>query len=278
MFAEGGEYAILARPATSDNRVIEWFGDYEASVKKLTDFDAAQQVELCKKLKYQVNTLYRSVIAYVKGGDKGYDLAEYQHLCQTLDACIEIPSLRDVYVTDKQTFVLTNWGFILEQFNAETGIIKKLLQTRITDIVLQAVYTNNQHFDPNEPLPNVRIFFDVEGATLTHYSDEQGFIVLGEVSIGLQVRAYQNIDGQTANIHLHTCERGRSEYLIKVKKPVVVAPPVEVAYQPIQMHFQTVTPAEKPIGQVPLDITKNPRIGNRNTTNYLSIEVRIKLF
>lgn len=346
MFAEGGEYTILARPATSDNRVIEWFGDYEASVTKLTDFDAAQQVELCKKLKYQVNTLYRSVIAYVKGGDKGYDLAEYQHLCQTLDACIEIPSLRDVYVTDKQTFVLTNWGFILEQFNAETGIIKKLLQTRITDIVLQAVYTNNQYFAPNEPLiveysdafkeyadksmhvvtddmgrvklydvpffaavkvyqknesgekinqsafmvderpvaesykipltrlavsmrfkvvdmltneplPNVRIFFDVEGATLTHYSDAQGFIVLGEVSMGLQVRAYQNIDGQTANIHLHTCARGRSEYLIKVKKPVVVVPPVEVAYQPIQMHFQTVSPNEKPIGQVPLDITAN---------------------
>jgi hypothetical protein len=138
-------YRIFAEPKLDNfKNEAEWYTDWEGRVFTFDAFLAANpqvtKEELESSVKTEVNRLFAECAKY-----KDTD-AEYRSLDETLQKCIEIPGYEDIYVillpSGEQKYVLTNWGFINDAFNAQTGIIQKMKVMALMNLRVRFLYTN----------------------------------------------------------------------------------------------------------------------------------------
>lgn len=117
LFSKYDTYALFAEPALVAN-TIRWDTDLPGEILPYNTLDIDIQEKVKRVLRYYVDILFEQVKQY----------QGVSELVQTLHDCLEIPDFESIVLVGKRP-VLTDWGFIGVDFNAKTGLIKKIVDT-----------------------------------------------------------------------------------------------------------------------------------------------------
>ncbi len=213
MFEEHKEYLVLAEPVNAGGNKIAWHTDFEGHISSFDLMDPAEQEIAKGRLKYHINKLYKTALKFSK--NKSEDVEE---LFSVLDTCIEIPDYHDIYsVQDTEghkEYVIIRWGFTSDDFNAKSGIIRKMIPLKVSDIVLKTVYTNDK------PSSNQVVEVVFQNKPQTHTSDKGGKIIFNDIPLFTKFSVFQyEPGGQKTNVHEYVCDE-RDEYLFRVGVPI----------------------------------------------------------
>lgn len=168
-------YRIFAEPKLDHFRQeAEWFTDWEGSLQTFTAFlqshPEVTKEELESSIRSEVNRLFSECAKY-KDADP-----EYRTLNDTLQQCIEVPGNDDIYIarlaSGEQKYILTNWGFIYDAFNAQTGIIQKMKVLALYNLRVHFTYPNGA------PAANEKIITEFNGQRTEMVTDAQGDFVI----------------------------------------------------------------------------------------------------
>ncbi len=213
-------YRIFAEPKLDNFRQeAEWFTDWEGSLQTFSAFlqthPGLSREELESSVKSEVNRLFAESAKY-----KDTD-SEYRALNDTLQQCIEVPSNDDIYImslpSGEQKYILTNWGFIYDAFNAETGIIQKMKLLALFNLRVHFTYPNGA------PAANEKIIVDANGQRMELVTDAQGEFVINRFPAqsslalhqidhtGAKVNAFQfpTVEEDVLNVsikNIHVCD------------------------------------------------------------------------
>lgn len=122
LFAE----PLVSGPARDQ---LTWFGDYPSQYRTLASLSATERAQILPVFNEQINHLFRDIIKYVKRNPGQYDRAQYLTLRRTVESFLEVPSEEHILLFDTPIgpyFVLTNWGFTLDEDNAPHDLIRGL--------------------------------------------------------------------------------------------------------------------------------------------------------
>ena len=196
-FETSGKYSVFAEPKIDYFRGdAEWYTDYEGKLSTFSSFLATHpgiaKEELESSVKSEINKLFDECALY-----KETD-AEYRSLFDTLKQCIEVPSEDDIYIAELpngiQKYVLTNWGFIYDAFNATTGIIEKMK--------VMALFNLRLHFKfpDGRTATHEKIIADFNGQHQEFITDEKGEIIINRFPSGSSLAIHQtDHNGNKAN-------------------------------------------------------------------------------
>lgn len=210
LFAHSGAYKLLAEPAPAGGDKVSWTTEFNGNLIRLTDLEETQQAKALGRLKHQVNEMYRSALVHIPEPKK----EKSKELFDVIDACIEIPHEQFINIiqepTGKQHFVIHQWGFTFDDFNATTGIIAKLVPTKIADYTLLVLD------DDNKPLPEKRITLEFLNRVKNYVTDQSGKIYLEDFSLFSAVVAYvRSENGNKDYLHQYQCAEN-AEWIMRI--------------------------------------------------------------
>ncbi len=170
-----------------------WFTEWEGTPVSLGTLDEIEREKHLTYLKYQVDFLFEECRRYQEVDE------EYRGLYAVLEKCIEIPDFSNIYMINspngERHYVLTMWGFISDEFNAQSGLIRKIIPKNYKRLNINVKYRTG-HQAPGE-----KIAFEYSGGMREFVSNAEGLIVLEDVLLDSSVIAYQpTADGQKAHI------------------------------------------------------------------------------
>ncbi len=199
-FPEGKEYRLFAEPIISGGKIM-WMTEYEGSLLNISQLSDEQQSNVKNLLTEKIKKL---IVAA-----KQYDETK---LVEFLYKCIEIPSLKDIFVVRNNNIdqvVLIQWGFLSDVPGADKGILDKIINAKKVPMVFKVRY------EDETIAKGVEVSFEFEGKKEIHRSNEEGVIMLEEVKIAGYVKAYELYQNQAINMQGYTCyEYG--DYVITV--------------------------------------------------------------
>jgi hypothetical protein len=213
LFEENKEYLVLAEPVTAGGNKIAWHTDFEGHITTFDQQDAGGQEIAKGRLKFHINKLYKTALKYSK--NKSEDVKD---LFGVLDTCIEIPDYQDIYIIQNteghKDYVIIRWGFTSDDFNAKTGLIKKLIPLKVSDVILRTAFSNDK------PSGNQVVEVVFAGKKQTFTSDKAGKIIFQDVPLFTAFSAFQYDEkGQKSNEHEYVCDE-RDEYFFHVGAPI----------------------------------------------------------
>ncbi len=212
LFEENKEYTVLAEPKEVSGKKIAWHTEFEGKTKPFSKLSEVEQERAKGILKYQVNKLYKTALKF--SVQKKENINE---LFDVLDSCIEIPDFNDIYVVgsgEMQKFVIIRWGFTSDDFDAQTGLIKKLIPVKVSDVIFKTVYTNDKSVGKQ------KVYFDFPNNSFDTVSSDAGKIEFTDLPLFTKFSAYQlDKTGKKINEKSYVCD-DRDVYLFRVGTPV----------------------------------------------------------
>jgi hypothetical protein len=164
-----------------------WFTEWEGTATSLGTFSEVEKEKHLTRLKYEVDFLFEECRKYQEIDE------EYKSLFSTLEKCIEIPDFSSIYIIDnpngERHYVLTMWGFINDAFNAQSGLIRKIIPKNYQGLKINVHYPGGQIAD------NEKVSFEFSGYTRELTSNSEGVIILEDVLINTSVMVYQTAPG-----------------------------------------------------------------------------------
>lgn len=185
IFEANGEYNFFAEPVIAAGQKISWHTEYEGKIQAYAKLSDEEKQTTLSILKNQVNKIYKAILAYTE------DERQRKNLFELIDYCIEIPSYDDIYIVQnsngKRNFCIVNWGFIMDNFNAPTGLIAKLIPLKVADLSIKVIKGNNK-IAVNQSLNIV-----ISNNDKLYTTDENGKIFINDISLNSNITIY-NID------------------------------------------------------------------------------------
>lgn len=218
-FGANDSYKIFAEPTlTKENNeiAIDWQTEFEGDIIAYSSL-SEQDKEMAKGLlKRQINQLYNFV--YFAATDS----KNRSRVISILENAIEIPEIKDIYLIKgpqhQLRIVLTRWGFIYAMFNAENGIIRKLVPIKVKDLSFKFIYQNK------EIAPNEKIIFSFDGKDLPITSDANGKILLYDIGFNNKIDIFQlENSGNKKLVSSVSCDIN-DEHVITINNPKINAP------------------------------------------------------
>ena len=97
-----------------------------------------------------MNQLYKSVFKQLYRSS----MSDVADMFNVIDSCIEIPDYDNIYRIQKpdgkSNYVLIKWGFISDDFNAQSGLVKKLVPIKVDTVRIKVI--KNSKTASNEPV------------------------------------------------------------------------------------------------------------------------------
>lgn len=190
-------YRIFAEPKLDNfKQEAEWYTEWEGRLLTFDAFLAANpqisREELESTIRIEVNRLFAECARY-KDTDP-----EYRSLNDTLLKCIEVPGTNDIYVVmlpnGEQKYVLTNWGFITDAFNAQTGLIQKMKVLSSLNLRIRFRYTDGS------TAANEKIFAEYNQQRIEMITDQNGDFVINRFPADTSFSIYQvDVNGKKVN-------------------------------------------------------------------------------
>jgi len=188
LFENTLEYRIFAEPVLAGQDKIAWHTNFDGKIipfRKLEDDE--NEAERAKSLlKTQVNKLYKKIIELIE------DEKDRLRLFKLLDSCFEIPDYDDIFIVQnasgEKNFCIVRWGFIDEGFDADEGLIAKLIPLKVADVTVKVIKGNNKY------VPNEKIFVNKNGKEYEFVSDQNAEILLNDVDLLSEITLYQKDD------------------------------------------------------------------------------------
>lgn len=218
-FGANDSYKIFAEPTlTKENQeiAIDWQTEFEGDIiayNSLSDQDKEMAKGLLKR---QVNQLYNFV--YFAATDS----KNRSRVISILENAIEIPEIKDIYLIrgpqHQIRIVLTRWGFIYSQFNAENGIIRKLVPIKVKDLSFKFIYQNK------EIAPNEKIIFAIDGKELPINTDANGKILLYDIGFNNKIDIYQPDEKGKKNLVSSVSCDINDEHVVMINNPKINEP------------------------------------------------------
>ena len=201
-FPDGKEYRLFADPVISGDKYI-WMTEFEGSVINIMQLTEEEQSLTKNKLAIQIQKLLAAAKKF-----------EDSTFLEFLYKCIEIPSLKDVYVvrnSDGDNVVLSQWGFILDTPGAEKGLLDKIVNAKRVPMLFKIQY------EDESVAANEEVHFEFEDQKEIHKSNKDGFITIESVKVDSYVKAYELHKSEKLNEKGYTCyELG--EYVFTVSQ------------------------------------------------------------
>ena len=201
MFRTGKEYAVLAEPMLDGANKITWHTEFEGTPAPFNKLTEDEREAAKGRIKYQVNKLYKAVFKQLYRSS----MADVADMFGVIDSCIEIPDYDNIYRIQKpdgkSNYVLIKWGFISDDFNAQTELVKRLVPTKVDTVSIKVI--KNSKTAANEP---VTVIYNGKSNQLT--TDSKGYVVMEDIPLGDRFSAYaEDKDTMTD----YTCD-GSDEY------------------------------------------------------------------
>jgi len=185
IFETNGEYKFFAEPVIAAGQKISWHTEYEGKILAFAKLTEEEKQTTLSILKNQVNKIYKSILAYTE------DEQQRKTLFELIDYCIEIPSYDDIYIVQNsngnRNFCIVNWGFIIDSFNAQTGLIAKLIPLKVADLSIKVIKGNNK------TAANHNLNIVLNGIDKVFITDENGKIFINDIALNTNITIY-NID------------------------------------------------------------------------------------
>lgn len=210
LFAEGKEYTVLAEPMLDGPNKITWHTEFEGTPSSFSNLTEEEQIAAKSIIKKQVNKLYKSVFRQVYRKD----MNDVKALFDLIDSCIEIPDYDNIYrilqPNGEANFVLIKWGFNGNEFNAPTGLVKKLVPTKVDTVKLRVI--KNQKPAIHEP---ITVCYNGKESSLTTF--DNGYVYIHDFPLGDKFAAY--VGDKEANLAEYLCNGSDDyTYLINTRK------------------------------------------------------------
>ena len=224
LFEEGKEYTVLAKPIPAGKDKITWHTEFDGNPEPLSKLTEEEQKAAKGRLKYQVNRMYKAAYHQLRKGDK----REIQELFEILDSCIEIPDYDNIFrITNPNGnvhYVLIKWGFIGDDFNSGSGLIKKLIPIKVDTIKVKVL-------DNGKPAPNQKVIINHRGKIYQPSTDSLGYVCIEDIPLGDPFTAETEQEGTLTE---YICD-GSDEYhlLIGTKTSDMVFKIVDKNHKPI---------------------------------------------
>ena len=191
----------MAEPMLDGPQKITWHTEFEGTPQPFSSLTEEEKKTAKGVLKYQVNKLYKAVFKQLYRNSMD-DVAD---MFSILDSCIEIPDYDNIYRIQssdgKNKYVLIKWGFISDDFNAQSDLVKKLIPTAVDTVRIKVI--KNQKIASGEKVTVV-----YNGKPLVMTADSKGFIFLEDVPLGSNF-SVKTLDEETITEYL--CD-GSDEY------------------------------------------------------------------
>lgn len=177
MFAQGKEYSVLAEPMLDGPDKITWHTEFEGTPQAFSKLTEDEQNAAKGMIKYQVNKLYKAVFKQLYHNDM-QDVAD---MFSIIDSCIEIPDYDNIYriqnADGRSRYVLIKWGFISDDFNAKSELVKKLVPTKVDTVKIKVI--KSQKTAPGE---SITVVYKNKPILLT--TDSKGYVYLEDIPLG----------------------------------------------------------------------------------------------
>lgn len=172
--------------------VAYWFTEWEGTPVSIGTLDEVEREKHLTRLKFEVDFLFEECRKFQDMDE------EYRSLYSTLEKCIEIPDFSNIFVINSSNgerhYVLTMWGFINDEFNAQSGLIRKIIPKNYKRLNINVRYRGGQAAEQE------KVCFEFCGIKRELISNNEGLIILEDVLINSSVMAYQTgPDGQKIN-------------------------------------------------------------------------------
>ncbi|MCR5455914.1 MAG: carboxypeptidase-like regulatory domain-containing protein [Bacteroidales bacterium] len=201
MFRTGKEYAVLAEPMLDGANKITWHTEFEGTPAPFSKLTEEEREAAKGRIKYQVNKLYKEAFKQLYRSD----MSDVKDIFGVIDSCIEIPDYDNIYRIQmpdgKSNYVLIKWGFISDDFNAQTELVKKLVPTKVDTVRIKVI--KNSKTAANEP---ITVIYKGKSNTLT--TDGKGYVIMEDIPLGDKFSAYAEDKESTTD---YTCD-GSDEY------------------------------------------------------------------
>ncbi len=212
LFEREKNYLVFAEPVPAGGNKISWHTEFDGNIVHFNELSNAEKETTKGKLKYQINQLYKNVIKHLTT-----EKQKQEDLFNLLDSCIEIPDYEDILIIRKdngdQNFVIIRWGFTSDNYNAETGLIQKIIPIKVLDIDLKTIYSDNSS------APNQRIILNYHDQERNLISNEKGQAYLQDIPFFTPIKAWQeDSDLKKINIQEYICD-DRDNYLFRIALP-----------------------------------------------------------
>ena len=209
LFEIDKEYQVFAEPIPSGEQKIAWHTEFKGDAIPFADLSENQQEKAKKRLKYQVNRLYKAILKIVKHSNKNT-----KELYDLLDSCIEIPDYNDIYVIQnpngQQNFCIIRWGFTSDDFKAQSGLIEKLIPLKVATINIKAI-------KPDKSIaPSETIFLEHNGQIKEMLTDKMGMLHLEDFPLMAEFVAFQK-DKENEKIYEHKYQNDETlEFIFQI--------------------------------------------------------------
>lgn len=210
LFAEGMEYTVLAEPKLDRGNKITWHTEFEGTPVSFSNLTEEEQIAAKSTIKNQVNKLYKAAFHKIYRSSMN-DVAD---IFSVIDSCIEIPDYDNIYriqnANGECNFVLIKWGFIGDEFNAPSGLIKKLVPTKVDTVKIRVIKNR-------KPAVGEKISIVCNGKEMELTTWENGYVYLHDMPLGDKFSAY--VGDKDKNMEHYMCDgRDDYQYLINTRK------------------------------------------------------------
>lgn len=188
MLAQNDLHSLFAEPVkTADGKNMIWFTHLAGELQSFDALTPEAQHEARMMLSQQVATIQKVAGEY---GDAG--------LSELIDTIFTIPSEDDIYIIDQngtKTVVLTQWGYVLDNPNADTDILRKMLVIPTHTVSFLVVY------EDDTPVSDIsfqsKIIYQNKPQTEIHQTDSAGKFAVevpdgGQLEVAEQKNRYQH--------------------------------------------------------------------------------------
>ncbi len=198
LFKKNNAFYIFSEPdfALIHNKKISWNTDLVNKPESYVELSEEEKKRINTVLKKQLKILYNRAL-YIYENDP-----DNKNIFETVDKAIEIPNLSDIYIipeNNKLIIVLTNWGAISDEYNAERGLIKKLVPIKVKDLIFNVKYKNGSTAIGEE------LFFRLNDRTTSSKSNENGKIIYFDLPFWQKIDVWYN-DSNHNKIYNNTFE------------------------------------------------------------------------
>ncbi len=238
-FEEGKEYTVLAKPIPAGKDKITWHTEFDGNPEPFNKLTEEEQKTAKGRIKYQVNRMYKSAYYQLRKGSK----KEIDELFEILDSCIEIPDYGNIFrITNpngKINYVLIRWGFIGDDFNAGSGIIKKLVPLKVDNVKIKVL-------DNGKPAVDQKVVVNHLGRIYQLQTDSLGYACVEDIPLGDKFTAETD---NTDTLTEYTCD-GSDEYHLLI------------GTKSADMYFKIVDKNGKPISGAEVSFTYDGKTYN----------------
>lgn len=207
-FGEANTYDLFAEPIYIPEKMeISWFVERDGRYIPYNKLNEEQQLMAKAYLKQGMDSIFSML--------EKSSLSDKESIKETLEIYSEIPSEEDIYVfidgEEIEDVVLIQWGCISEAYDADRGLIKKMIPADWYPMKFKAIY------EDGTIAANVPIVFIMQDEVVEKTSDANGFIDFGEQKFYTIVKTHPQADIEKKYMQKHICS-GKPEYIVKVPK------------------------------------------------------------